>query len=216
LEISSSEENSLLTLGNCPESSFLDNIHFWLRQQPLKDAETYITTQKIPMTVNRVYYDRSCSGKICDSSITENFKAIARQLDISSHKHLFIIRDFSYLAAIEKKDFMLARGILTDLERAFKEALIMADDSNDYLVILTTGDSRFVDMPNVGKSWYEFEKKGTGAQAKRTKLTNLVLASGARAENFCGIYEDSQVFERIMSGPKEQGLELKIINPFKN
>lgn len=70
-------------------------------------------------------------------------------------------------------------------------------------------------MPDQGKAYYEFEKQGKNASVKRTKLTNLVLASGARAENFCGMYDDSEVFERILSGPKQQGLELKIINPFK-
>ena len=72
-----------------------------------------------------------------------------------------------------------------------------------------------MDMPDAGKGWYEFEKLGTGAHVKRSKLTNLVMASGARAENFCGFYEDANVFERILSGPKQQGLELKFLNPFK-
>src|SRR5690606_11189918 len=101
-----------------------------------------------------------------------------------------------------------------DLERSYAEALTYANKS-DYLILLTTGDSRFVDMPDQGKGWYEFEKDFKNAKVKRTKLTNMVLASGARAENFCGMYDDAQVFERILSGPKQQGLELKIINPFK-
>ena len=83
------------------------------------------------------------------------------------------------------------------------------------MVLVTSGDSRFVDMPNQGKQWFEFEKNGVNPQVKRTKLTNLVLATGARSENFCGIYDDSQVFERLLSGPKQLGLELKFINPFK-
>jgi hypothetical protein len=66
-----------------------------------------------------------------------------------------------------------------------------------------------------GKAFFESEKDNKNLNVKRSKLTNLVLASGARAENFCGIYEDSDVFDRILSGPKQQGLELKIINPFK-
>ena len=126
-----------------------------------------------------------------------------------------IIRDFSYLSALEAKDFQTAKSILSDLERSLSEALLVAEKSNDYLVLVTSGDSRFVDMPEQGKQWYEFEKLGKAAQVKRTKLTNLVLATGARSENFCGLYEDSQVFERMLSGPKQLGLELKFINPFK-
>jgi hypothetical protein len=123
-------------------------------------------------------------------------------------------RDFSYLRALEKQDFVRAKEILLDIDRAYGEALKYTD-SSDYLVLLTTGDSKFVDMPDQGKAWYDYEKDNKNISAKRTKLTNLVLASGSRAENFCGMYDDSSVFERILSGPKQQGLELKIINPFK-
>jgi hypothetical protein len=125
-----------------------------------------------------------------------------------------IIRDFSYLRALEKKEFGKAKEILLDLERAFAEAQKLTA-SSDYLVLLSTGDSRFVDMPDQGKPFYEFEKSDKNVSAKRTKFTNLVLASGARAENFCGMYDDSEIFDRILSGPKQQGLELKIINPFR-
>jgi hypothetical protein len=144
----------------------------------------------------------------------DDFKSVYGKFRKVSDKHLMIIRDFSYLRALENKDWNKAREILADIERTYGEALKLTD-SSDYLVLLTTGDSRFVDMPDQGKGWYEFEKLNKNASVKRTKLTNLVLASGSRAENFCGMYEDSQVFERILSGPKQQGLELKIINPFK-
>lgn len=41
-----------------------------------------------------------------------------------------------------------------------------------------------------------------------------VFAAGARAENFCGIYDQSDILSRLFSGPKKQGLEFTIINPF--
>lgn len=214
LEVSASPTQSLVALSSCPESTFLDNVYFWLRQAPPAASETYIYSQNLQMKPNKFYYDRTCSAKSCDSSITDNFKAITTQMERTSPKLLFVLRDFSYLMALEQKDFVRARNILADIERAYGEALNLSKQSDDYLVLLTTGESKFVDMPDAGKSWYEFEKKGSGAHAKRTKLTNLVLASGARSENFCGIYEDGQVFERILSGPKQQGLEFKIINPF--
>jgi hypothetical protein len=215
LEIAADAENSLLRLGNCEGSKFLDSTFMWLRQEPPKDAETFIYSQQIPLKPNRFFYDRTCKGMNCDSSITEDVKAISFRLEKSSGKYLFIVRDFSYLAALEKKEMLKARGILTDLEHAYDYALDFTKKSDEYLVILTSGDSKFVEMPEMGKAWAEFEKNGSGAVVKRTKLTNLVLASGVRAENFCGIYEDAQVFDRIMSGPEQQGLEYKIINPFK-
>lgn len=217
LEIGAKKDQSILKLNECGENGlvFLSNTHLWFRQEPPKNSKTFHYLEEVPVKQNDFFYDRTCSTKTCYSTILDDVKAIYKRFQRVSQKHLMIVRDFSYIDALERGDFKEAKKILSDLESAYSEALSLSRDSSDYLILLTTGDSRFVDMPNKGKAWYEFEKMNTGAQVKRTKLTNLVLASGARAENFCGMYEDSQVFERILSGPKQQGLELKIINPFK-
>lgn len=216
-ETGTPDSDGILRMKECGEKGekFLSSLTIYLRKLPSPEAKTFHYSEEIPMKENEIYYDRSCTKSECFSSISEDFKAIYQRLRRYSQKNVLIVRDFSYLNALEKKDFKLARKILSDLEIAYAEALSYSRASNDFLILLTTGDSRFVDMPNQGKSWYEFEKTGVGAQVKRSKLTNLVLASGARAENFCGMYDNSKIFERILSGPKQQGLELKIINPFK-
>lgn len=214
LENMPTKEQSLISLNSCPESRFLNNVYFWLRQEPPKGADTFVYSQPQAPTVNKFYYDRTCTGRTCGSTIPENFKLVAQHMSQINDKYLIIIRDFSYLEALEKKEFVRAKSILAELERAYGDALALSEKSDDYLVLLTTGDSRFVDMPDAGKGWFEYEKKGTGPQVKRTKLTNLILAAGSRAENFCGMYEDAQIFERILSNPKQQGLEFKIVNPF--
>jgi hypothetical protein len=206
----------LNSFNNCGEAgaNFLENLYYFKRSQPPKQTMTFHYSEDIKIQADQVLYDRTCGENACGSSISDDFVAIYRKFSKVSPKHIMIIRDFSYLEALNKKEFAKAREILIDLERAYGEAQKLTS-SNDYLVLLSTGDSKFVDMPDQGKSFYEFEKTNMNVSVKRTKLTNLVLASGARAENFCGIYDDSQVFERILSGPKQQGLELKIINPFK-
>jgi hypothetical protein len=217
LEVGASDQQSLVSLNQCGEKGlvFLSNLHYWLKKAAPKNTQTYSSAEKILLTPNQFYYDRSCGPKLCSSTIYEDFKAIYPGFTNSSYRNLFIIRDFSYLAALEKKDFVRAKQILEDIERAFGMARDLTDKSSEYLVLLTTAASKYVDFPSQGKGWYEFEKLSSGAEVKRTKLTNLVIASGARAENFCGVYDDSQIFERILSGPKQQGLELMIINPFK-
>lgn len=217
LEVGASENQSLTSLNKCGEKGlvFLSSLYFWLRQEPVQGSKTFHYSESIPLEANQLIYDRSCDKKGCYSSINEDVKAVYEKFRTVSHKHMLIIRDFSYLAALDKKDFVKAREILADLERSVSEALSYAKQSNDYLVLITTADSRYVDMPDSGKQWYDFEKNGSGATAKRAKLTNMVFASGSRAENFCGMYDDSDIFSRLLSGPKQQGLELQIINPFK-
>ncbi|MFP5386148.1 MAG: hypothetical protein ACLGHN_08725 [Bacteriovoracia bacterium] len=216
IETGATAAQDLLHFNQCGENglNFLSNIYYYLRTTPAAGASTFHYSEKIPLVQNQLFYDRTCGANDCSSTIFENFRSIYESYKKVSPKHLLIVRDFSYLRALTKKDFGRAKEILVDLERAYGEALRLTA-SNDYMVILTSGESKFVDMPDQGKPWYEFEKENKNAAVKRTKLTNMVLASGARAENFCGMYEDADVFERILSGPKQQGLELKIINPFK-
>ena len=215
-ESGASKEQTLVAFNQCGESgiNFLSSVYYYIRNKPEPGAITFHYSEEIPAKPNELVYDRTCGANDCGSTLLEDFKSVYDRFKKISQKHLIIVRDFSYLKALEKKDFVKAREILSDLDRTYGEALKLTD-SSDYLVLLTTGDSKFVDMPDQGKSWYEFEKDNKNINVKRTKLTNLVLASGSRAENFCGMYEDTQVFERILSGPKKQGLELKTINPFK-
>lgn len=216
LESGATGLQSLTSFNACGEqgSVFLSSIYYFKRSQPARDAATFHYSEDFKVVPNQILYDRTCGENSCGSSLTEDLNAVYRKFSKVSEKHLMIVRDFSYLHALEKKDFQKAREILLDIDRAYGEAQKLTS-SSDYLVLLSTGDSRFVDMPDQGKAFYEYEKSDKNISVKRTKLTNLVLASGARAENFCGLYDDSQVFERILSGPKQQGLELKIINPFK-
>lgn len=216
IEIGAGKDTSLLSLTDCGETglTFLSNLYLWQRQMAPSGAATWHATD-VPLEQNKIFYDRSCGPRGCSSTIVEDVRAVYDRLERSERRHVLIVRDFSYLAALEKKDFILARQILADLERAYGTFLKEAKDSSDMLLLLTTADSRFIEFPNQGEAWYEFEKTGAKAEAKRTELMNMVLATGARAENFCGVYDDSDIFERILSGPKQQGLELKIINPFR-
>jgi hypothetical protein len=217
LEIGASASQSLLSFNKCADkgTAFLNSLFYWLQQDAPAGSPTFYYSDEIALKANEPNYDRSCRNGICSSMINDNVKGIYTAFNRSSNKSLFIVRDFSYLAALEKKNFNRAREILADLERTYAYALDLSRESNEYLVLVTSGDSRFVDMPDQGKNWYEFEKGANNAQAKRTMLTNVVFANGARAENFCGFYEDADVLERMLSGPKQQGLELRFINPLR-
>lgn len=217
LEIGANPTQSLLSFNKCGEkgTTVTAGPSYWLQQDPPAGAPTFYYSDAMTMKASQVSYDRSCRNGVCTSLINDNVKAIHDSLNKFSSKNLFIIRDYSYLSALEKKNFNRAREIMADLERAYAYALDLSEDANEYLVILSSGDSRFIDMPDQGKAWYDFEKGANNAQAKRTTLNNVVFANGARAENLCGFYEDSDMLERMLSGPKQQGLELRFINPLR-
>lgn len=214
LENSASSSQSLESFKKCGQrgEDFLGNSSLFLEEAAPEGAKTFFYSDEIKITPGQITYDKSCTKKGCATNLGDNFRSIYESLKTKG-KHLFIFRDFSYLSALEKKDFIKARDILRELERSYAYALALAQESGDTLVLLTSGETRFVSFPEQGKNWFALEKKGEGASVKRTILTNLVLASGARAENFCGFFNESEIMNRILSGPKQQGLELKFINP---
>lgn len=216
LENGAGDSQSLSSFKTCGQAGedFLGNSTLLLQQTAPAGAKTFFFSDELNLAPGQIAYDKSCTTKGCTTNLADNFRSVYESLKTKG-KHVFIFRDFSYLAALEKKDFIKAREILRDLERTYSYALALAEDSGDTLVLLSSGETRFVDFPDQGKSWFELEKKGEGAKAKRTILTNIVLASGARAENFCGVFSESEMMSRILSGPKQQGLELKFINPLR-
>lgn len=217
LEIGATPKQSLSSLKSCGEKGniFTQQLYYWVRKEGSPASETFNYRETIELDNEKIYYDQTCDKNQCFSSINDDYKSLYSTFKTTSKKHLFIVRDFSYLAALEKKDFLKAKGILNDLGHSIAEALNESKASVDTLVLVTSGDSRFMDLPDEGRTWSEFEKNKIQPQMRRSKLTNLVIASGARSENFCGLYEDSQIMERILSGPKQLGLELKFLNPFK-
>ena len=52
-------------------------------------------------------------------------------------------------------------------------------------------------MPKKGKEWFEFERKGKHVVFRNASLLSPVLAKGAGAENFCGVFEEYEMVKRI-------------------
>jgi Rieske Fe-S protein len=216
LEIKPEGKESLLSLVPCQKGpDFLKSLHMWIMNKPPAGASTFHYVEPITVKEDIVSYDRTCQDKGCFASIANNYSAVYGSFQRNSSKHIFIVRDFSYLKALKSKNFVLAREILRDLEKTLAIAYENASKQGD-LILVSTAETMMIDFPDQGLAWYDFEKDGSKATVKRQKLVNSVFAFGARSENFCGVYEGASLLERMFSGPKQQGLEFKFINPFKD
>jgi hypothetical protein len=128
---------------------------------------------------------------------------------------MFVVRDFKYRQSLLKNNYQQYKDRLLELEKTVGYFLSLAKKNKDMLVLLTSASSRPIIYPRSGRQWQKFEKNGSFLKQNKSKLINTVLATGARAENFCGVYNQSEIVKRIFSGAKQQGLELAIINPFE-
>lgn len=210
-------QDSLIQANNCNENNFLNNTIVWKMNSASKinDANLFHLSEKTNFKTSSVYYDRSCSTGECFSTFARNVEAIYNNHFKNKENHLFIIRNTKFQKAILDKNIAKAKEELGQINQIVSFFQKVADKRTDLLVLLTSASPLGVEFPRSGREWENFEASKKYDLHKQTKLIGTVMASGARSENFCGMYEQSEIMSRIFSGAKQQGLELAIINPFQ-
>ncbi len=209
--------NSLASAKQCSEvgNKFLEGTTIWkMAKTDNKKASLFHINEKVDYKSSRVYYDKSCLTGECYSTFSQNTIKTFEQFARKSGNYLYLVRDFNFLKRLKSKNIKELKTDLLELNKIVSYFQKLADKNNDMLVLLTTAETRNVEFPRSGKQWQSFEKSGKYFTNKKSQLISTVFASGARAENFCGMYDQSNVLTRIFSGAKQQGLELAIINPF--
>lgn len=216
VEIDARDEESLMQ-PKCEPSNkeFIKQTIIWsMRPVHPKGAEVYVPSVAQKFEVGKTYWDKTCRVSGCGSALRASLSSIYGQFDKNLNNSLFIVRDFSFKHELERKNFNAAREILRDIDKTVENFYSLTESKSDILVVVSGASSLDLDFPLEGKDWQKFDLKGSEVFSRRGELSIPVFAQGARSENFCGFYEESQIFDRILSGPKQQGLELKVINPF--
>jgi hypothetical protein len=217
-ESGATAKQSLNQVESCnpKEQQYLKNVTHWISSPYIKrkiSAKKFHSNDVSSFEKNQKYFDSSCNKGSCFTSLSENVISVFERFKKNKEYYIFTMRDFSYEKTLQKGDFTKVKSILLELNKLLNYFRTSTEHSNT-LVLLSTSSPIGIEFPAAGKNWRVFENKGRGALLKRRKLMSSVLATGARAENFCGHYEESEILERVLSGPKQQGLEFKIFNPF--
>jgi hypothetical protein len=159
-----------------------------------------------------LYYDRSCQKGICYSSLSNNFKALWSRLTKERQKTFFVVRDFNFQKALMKKDLTLAKESLLEIDRIVGS--VINEKAGELLVVISGADSLPVEFPLQGKEWAEFEKNGKNVIYKNSALMSPVLARGAMSENFCGIFDESDMLKRVIYKPEAKKFNWDNVSPF--
>lgn len=210
LESGIKESYSLDQEKKCAEVSrnFLSKTILWRMTEGQMESELFHFSESRQFSAGHIYYDKSCKKENCFSGLWNNSQSLFTQFVKNNNRYLYLIRDFSYFEALKEKKYTLAKDKLIEIDRVINYYLELAQFDNDMLVIVSTSSPLHLEFPIDGKGWAEFDKKGSQITAKNYNLTTDVFAKGARAENFCGIFEENQLFERMLISPKKQGLQL--------
>lgn len=214
LEMGANDKISLDQNNTCKNSAgkFLSHATLWRMYEGGTDRAHFHYSEPARYDNGMVYFDKSCKKDNCYSSLLNNVQSIYESMKKSNPTSLFLIRDFSYNDAVKNKQITLAKDRLLEIERVINYFLEMASSNPDILILITSSSPLKLDFPSSGKNWGEFDKKGTGIVLKNSGLISPIFATGARSENFCGLFEEAQVMERIMLSPKKQGIQLPFFN----
>ncbi|MCO4753561.1 MAG: hypothetical protein KC478_03720, partial [Bacteriovoracaceae bacterium] len=200
----------------CGKQQFLKGTHFWrMDKNAPKDSKQFHVEAASNFNPDEVYYDKSCISGDCFSTLANNVAKTFEAFSRNSNNYLYIVRNFQYAKFIRENKIAKAKDELTQLNKVVAYFQALASKRNDFLLLVTSSGSKHADFPKAGKQWGAYEASGKNFSAKKANLMSSVFVNGARAENFCGIYEQSEIMPRIFSGAKQQGLELTIINPFE-
>jgi hypothetical protein len=83
-------------------------------------------------------------------------------------------------------------------------------------VIITGAEGLELDFPKEGKDWSEFERLGKNINIKNPTLLSSVFAKGPMAENFCGLFDESEIIKRILYKPMGKKFSWDALNPISN
>jgi len=205
-EIGASGKTSLERAWKCEEGQeFKKNLTLW-KMSPNKKRSKFVfnVLEKAHFEKGMVYFDKSCDRRRCHGDIVESIKNVFNNFAAKESFTLFIIKDHTYARAIRQKKVKKAREILSQLEELYFYFTTKFKKHRNPLILVTSSAVRNIELPNAGRDWKTFEKNGRKVLFRRNSLMSYALASGAGAENFCGIYGESEILRRIIWRPENR------------
>ncbi len=217
-EIGADEKEQLSSALTCPRGDeFLGHSASWV-MAPVRKFEKFPDktaffhhSEKNSFKQGSLYYDQSCQKGGCYTSPFLNIKSVFDSFTKNKDRYFFLIRDFSYQKALQSKNIAGAREILREILEIYDFFMKMTAEKEDLLLVLSSSASMKLDFPKQGKEWESFEKKGQNIVFGKTSLVGNVFAHGARAENFCGFFEESEMLMRFMTEAKIKAWSNKLL-----
>lgn len=209
IEQNATKKESLLSGKSCVGSKNWFQNGFFLSRSGIKapNVDQYFHySENKRLEKDKIYYDRSCKEKSCFSTLHQTVNSLLESNLKNESKFIVHVRDFSYLRHLEQRNFKEAALVLHDIEKV-QEMFTEKYDKTELLFIVSGVLGKALDYPTEGKDWKRFQKLSSSIPSKST-LLSPILSSGARSENFCGIYNQSEVFNRLFYVKKKFKLNI--------
>ena len=138
---------------------------------------------------------------------SKRFRFVERKRDQKNKsRFLYLASDYQYLESIRNKDLSGIEERINDLEKMVTYFKKFSQTNSDTLFVLTTGNSVHFDFPKSGKQWRSFQRRGKYLTFGHSSLQGQAFAFGPGAENFCGIFEESDLLRRVLWSPEDRAI----------
>lgn len=200
-----SNEHSLETqLRSCQQETpqLTDRVTFWKMASPSsREVPLFHYQDQSAFELHQTYYDQTCQGNRCFSGPLNNVRSIWERFSPDYQRKILIIRDYTYLNALRAGNIARAREILAELMKIYEYFEQKKKGKNNFTLLLSSAEGMGIEMPLQGSQWADFEQRGRNIIFRRSALKSSVFANGARAENFCGLYKESELPHRLLWSP---------------
>jgi hypothetical protein len=198
-------EQSITNQYECNTStSALKKGFFWISRKAPVDSAVFHFQDQDPVAHPALRFDQTCQGRACFADFNSNTLAIWNRFRQGRSRSIFIIRDFSYYNFLKAKNIPKAREQLIEFEKTLATFLQDQSISQNTMILVTGAESVLFELPSAGQEWSQFEKTGKFALFRHSSVLAPVFASGPRSENFCGMFEESEILGRILYSPEER------------
>lgn len=212
-QINSLDESILRSRSCGTNESYIDNEDLFLimsKQKLTEDGEFHRLERNWP--ANGIRFDKACLSGACASTLEANVTDFYQDWAKFSYNQFLLIRTFNLEKAIKEKDLNKIKESLSELNRLigfFRQRISMNS------TLLVTGSGAIdVQYPNTQKAWLDFERSGKSISFNASNLYSTSFAYGAMAENFCGLYGESEILKRILYLPPGKRFDWDYLMPF--
>lgn len=157
--------------------------------------------QKKKYEKGSVYYDKSCKGRKCFSTTADIFDHVLTAMDDSNRRFINVV-DFDLYDILERQDAKAFTQYMSYLNNFLIQVKKKISKTSDHLIVVSSTSPKAIDWRRVNKKW----KKISINANNKSQLMSPVWADGALAENFCGMYLESDLNRRFFWRSEETAL----------
>lgn len=196
-------QKSVTELSTCsnPNNPFKD-VFIWTQQKGTGSFSSFHYQESTGLNEPGTFYDKSCQKGKCYVSFRTNVENMWPQFKDKRSKTFFSARYLEVQNAIERKDISLLKEALYELDKTI--SFFQEKKKNESLLIVVSSSvATPIILPSEGKDWASYEKRGKNIVYQRPSILGNSWAMGDGSENFCGTYEESEIYKRFLWMPEE-------------